>query len=74
MDLLNRINVFYADLLNEMVARSFSVQDVSYSRLLHVPDDDRDFITLEELKPAIGQPNLQQHYQPTYYELSNMVE
>lgn len=68
--------MYYAYALSEMVARSFSVQDVSYSRLLHVPDDDRDFITLEELKPAIGQHNnLQhQHYQPTYYELSNMVE
>lgn len=65
--------MYNAHTLNEMVARSFSVQDVSYSRLLHVPDDDRDFITLEELKPAIGQHNLQ-HYQPTYYELSNMVE
>lgn len=66
--------MFYALLLIEMVARSFSVQDVSYSRLLHVPDDDRDFITLEELKPAIGQHNLPQSYQPTYYELSTMVE
>nr|XP_023015245.1 protein cycle isoform X1 [Leptinotarsa decemlineata] len=58
-----------------MVARSFSVQDVSYSRLLHMQEDDRDFITLEELKPAAVQQNLQQQqYQPTYYELTNMVD
>ncbi|KAG5883496.1 hypothetical protein JTB14_013926 [Gonioctena quinquepunctata] len=57
-----------------MVARSFSVQDVSYSRLLQVQDDERDFITLEELKPAIVQQQQPQHYQPTYYELTNMVD
>lgn len=57
-----------------MVARNVSVEDIPYSRLLQIPDDDRDFITLEELKPAIVQQNLHQHYQPTYYELSNMVE
>ncbi|CAH0545897.1 unnamed protein product [Brassicogethes aeneus] len=58
-----------------MVARNFSVQDISYSRLLQVPDDDREFITIEELKPVMGQQNIQpQHYQPTYYELTGMVD
>ncbi|XP_023313196.1 protein cycle isoform X2 [Anoplophora glabripennis] len=57
-----------------MVARNFPVQDISYSRLLHVPDEERGFITLEELKPAIVQQGLQQEYQPRYYELTSMVE
>lgn len=35
----------------KMVARNFSVQDLPYSRLLSVPDDEREFLTLEELKP-----------------------
>ncbi|KAJ6641830.1 Protein cycle [Pseudolycoriella hygida] len=34
-----------------MVARNFSVQDIPYSRLLQVPDDEREFLNLEELKP-----------------------
>jgi hypothetical protein len=35
-----------------MVARSnFLLQDISYSRLLQVPDDEREFMTLDELKP-----------------------
>lgn len=36
----------------KMVARSnFLLQDISYSRLLQVPDDEREFLTLDELKP-----------------------
>ncbi|XP_044271759.1 protein cycle isoform X1 [Tribolium madens] len=54
-----------------MVARNFSVQEIPYSRLLQIPDDDRDFITLEELKPVIDQ---QQYQQSTYYELSNISD
>jgi hypothetical protein len=57
-----------------MVARNFSVQEIPYSRLLQIPDDDRDFITLEELKPVIDQQNLQQYHQSNYYELSNISE
>ncbi|XP_068918134.1 protein cycle isoform X2 [Tenebrio molitor] len=57
-----------------MVARNFSVQEIPYSRLLQVPDDDRDFITLEELKPVIDQQNLQQYHQSNYYELSNISD
>ncbi|EFA01256.2 cycle protein [Tribolium castaneum] len=57
-----------------MVARNFSVQEIPYSRLLQIPDDDRDFITLEELKPVIDQQNLQQYQQTTYYELSNISD
>ncbi|CRL00054.1 CLUMA_CG013341, isoform B [Clunio marinus] len=34
-----------------MVARNFSLQDLPYSRLLADPDNDREFLTLEELKP-----------------------
>lgn len=35
-----------------MVTRNFSLQDLPYSRLLSVPDDDEnEFLTLEELKP-----------------------
>lgn len=33
-----------------MVARSFSFQEIAYSRLLQVPDE-REFMNLEELKP-----------------------
>nr|XP_022917453.1 protein cycle isoform X2 [Onthophagus taurus] len=56
-----------------MVARNF-VQDLPYSRLLQVPDDDREYITLEELKPSVNQSFSPQSYQPTYYELHNMVD
>lgn len=36
-----------------MVARNFSLQDLPFSRLLSVPDEDErsEFLTLEELKP-----------------------
>lgn len=34
-----------------MVARNFSMQELPYSRLLQIPDDEREFLTLEELKP-----------------------
>lgn len=34
-----------------MVARNFSLQDLPYTRLLSVPDEEREFLTLEELKP-----------------------
>lgn len=30
---------------------SRSHQELSYSRLLSIPDDEREFLTLEELKP-----------------------
>ncbi|KAF7271888.1 hypothetical protein GWI33_015278 [Rhynchophorus ferrugineus] len=62
-----------------MVARNLTVQDIPYSRLLQIPgDDERDFISLEELKPVIvhqdhGQAQASA-YQPTYYELTNIVE
>ncbi|XP_017773829.1 PREDICTED: protein cycle isoform X2 [Nicrophorus vespilloides] len=59
-----------------MVARNFPVQDLSYSRLLQIPDDEKEFISLEELKPVsvqnVEQP--QHPYEPSYYELSNMIE
>ncbi|CAG9770479.1 unnamed protein product [Ceutorhynchus assimilis] len=64
----------------EMVARNFPVQDISYSRLFQIPtDEERDFISLDELKPTMVQQNLQhQHpvhsYQPTYYELTNIED
>ncbi|ERL93104.1 hypothetical protein D910_10406 [Dendroctonus ponderosae] len=62
-----------------MVARNFSVQDIPYSRLFHIPpDDERDFISLDELKPTIVQHNLPPqpigNYQPTYYELTNIAD
>ena len=34
-----------------MVARNFSFQEVPYSRLLQIPDEEREFLNLEELKP-----------------------
>lgn len=34
-----------------MVARNFSLQEIPYSRLLQIPDDDREYLTLDELKP-----------------------
>uniref|UniRef100_A0AAR5P4Z5 Cycle n=1 Tax=Dendroctonus ponderosae TaxID=77166 RepID=A0AAR5P4Z5_DENPD len=63
----------------KMVARNFSVQDIPYSRLFHIPpDDERDFISLDELKPTIVQHNLPpqpiSNYHPTYYELTNIAE
>ena len=57
-----------------MVARNFPVQDLPYSRLLQVPDDEMEFLELEELKPSSVQSYSPQQYQPTYYELHNIVE
>nr|XP_029734953.1 aryl hydrocarbon receptor nuclear translocator-like protein 1 isoform X2 [Aedes albopictus] len=34
-----------------MVARNFSLQDLPYNHLLQVPEEEREFLTLEELKP-----------------------
>lgn len=34
-----------------MVTRNFSLQDLPFSRLLTVPEDEKEFMTLEELKP-----------------------
>ncbi|XP_058065301.1 basic helix-loop-helix ARNT-like protein 1 [Anopheles bellator] len=34
-----------------MVARNFSLQDMPYNRVLQVPDDEREYLTLDELKP-----------------------
>ncbi|XP_058122930.1 basic helix-loop-helix ARNT-like protein 1 [Anopheles ziemanni] len=34
-----------------MVARNFSFQDLPYNRVLQVPDEEREFLTLDELKP-----------------------
>lgn len=34
-----------------MVARDFSLQELPYSRLLQMPDDEREFLALDELKP-----------------------
>lgn len=55
-----------------MVTRNYSIQDLPYSRLLSVPDDDseREFLTLEELKPHHltdlgGQSELNQNQQLT---------
>ncbi|XP_063920623.1 protein cycle [Zophobas morio] len=57
-----------------MVARNFSVQEIPYSRLLQVPDDDSDFITLQELKPVIDQQSIQQYNSATYYDISNISD
>ncbi|XP_035792727.1 uncharacterized protein LOC118466938 isoform X1 [Anopheles albimanus] len=34
-----------------MVARNFTLQDMPYNRALQVPDEEREFLTLDELKP-----------------------
>lgn len=34
-----------------MVNCNFSLQDLPFSRLLSVPEDEKEFLTLEELKP-----------------------
>lgn len=34
-----------------MVTRNFSLQDLPFSQLLTVPEDEKEFLTLEELKP-----------------------
>lgn len=50
-----------------MVARNFSLQETPYSRLLEVPDDNREFLNLEELTPhqltELGIQNSQHHQQ-----------
>lgn len=35
----------------EMVSRNFSQLESTYSRMLQVSDDDREYLNLEELKP-----------------------
>lgn len=61
----------YEPRTGEMVTRNFSMQELSYSQLLQVPDDDSEFLTLEELKPQQQTQLGHQHYhQPGYYELS----
>lgn len=35
----------------KMVARNFSMQELSYSRLLQIPEEEREYLELEELKP-----------------------
>lgn len=58
-----------------MVARNFAVQELSYSQLLHVPGDENEFLTLQELKPSDVQQTLaHQHYQSNYYELPILAE
>lgn len=34
-----------------MVARNCTLQDLPYARLLHVSEEDREFLALDELKP-----------------------
>ncbi len=34
-----------------MVTRNFSLQDLPFSRLLSVPEDEKEFLPLDELKP-----------------------
>lgn len=34
-----------------MVARNFSLQEIPFSRQLEVSEEDREFLTFEELKP-----------------------
>lgn len=47
------------------------MQELSYSQLLQVPDEDSDFLTLEELKPQQQQNQMTHYHQTgTYYELS----
>lgn len=61
----------YEPRTGEMVARNFSMQELSYTQLLQVPDDENDFLTLEELKPQQQTQLGTQHYhQSGYYELS----
>lgn len=52
----------------EMVARNFNMQELSYSQLLSVPDDDSDFLDLEELKTNQQTQLEQQYHQNDYYE------
>ncbi|XP_030766085.1 aryl hydrocarbon receptor nuclear translocator-like protein 1 isoform X2 [Sitophilus oryzae] len=64
-----------------MVARNMTLQDVAtYSGYLQqVPaEEERNFLSLEGLKPVmVQQGGIQPHiqpYQPTYYELTNLVQ
>lgn len=34
-----------------MVTRNFTLHDLPYQRLLQVPEEDREFLTLDDLKP-----------------------
>lgn len=64
----------------KMVARNVAVQDIPYSRLFQIPstDDERDFISLDDLKPTMVHQNVLpqpvHNYEPTYYELTNINE
>ena len=46
-----------------MIARNFSLQDLPYSRIREVPDDEREYLTIDELKPhqltELGVPSQQ---------------
>ncbi|XP_025832005.1 protein cycle isoform X3 [Agrilus planipennis] len=61
-----------------MVARNFSVQELPYSRLLQVPEDEQNCLSLDEAKVHLPQQQQQQtmppHYQHTYYDLSNTLD
>lgn len=57
-----------------MVARNFSSPELSYTRLLQVPDED--FVPNEDVKPPVHQQSVAPHaqeYQNTYYDLSNAI-
>lgn len=56
-----------------MVARNFPTQDIPYSQLLQIPDDD-SIIHYEELKPqGVGQHNVSCE-RNNVYEKSNTLE
>lgn len=57
-----------------MVARNFTIQELPYSKLLHVPDDDRDFLSLDEPTTLHQLQPQQYHHQEIYYELPTIVE
>lgn len=58
-----------------MVARNFTIQELPYSRLLHVPDDERDYLSLDEpITLHQLQSHQQYHHEEIYYELPSVVE
>ncbi|KAI4470951.1 circadian protein clock [Holotrichia oblita] len=51
-----------------------SVHSFQYSRLSQNPDEDSDFSTLQEQKPASVESYSPQQYRPTYFELHNVYD
>lgn len=58
-----------------MTSQDFPVEDLSYSNFFQTSDDDeQDFVSLQKQKPSVVESYAPHQYQPTYFELHNVVE